>query len=41
MREAETTLDNKQERGKTCLLLEGAYRRLFNPDLYMRAYGRI
>jgi group II intron reverse transcriptase/maturase len=40
MRDAETTLAIVQERGKRALPLEGVYRRLFNPDLYIRAYGR-
>lgn len=29
------------ERGKRGLHLEDVYRRLYNPDLYLRAYGRI
>jgi group II intron reverse transcriptase/maturase len=41
MRDAETTLAIIQERGKKGLHLEDVYRRLFNPDLYLRAYGRI
>ena len=41
MRDAETTLAIIRERGKRGLDLEDVYRRLFNPDLYLRAYGRI
>src|SRR3954452_9603755 len=41
MRDAETTLAIIQERGRKRLHLEDVYRRLFNPDLYLRAYGRI
>jgi group II intron reverse transcriptase/maturase len=41
MRNAETTLAIIQERGKKGLHLEDVYRRLFNPDLYLRGYGRI
>jgi hypothetical protein len=41
MRNAETTLAIIQERGRNGLHLENVYRRLFNPDLYLRAYGRI
>src|SRR3954453_21979263 len=41
MRDAETTLDIIRERGKRGSPVEGVYRRLFNPDLYLRAYGRI
>jgi group II intron reverse transcriptase/maturase len=41
MRDAETTLIIIQERGRKGLHLENVYRRLFNPDLYLRAYGRI
>ena len=41
MRDAETTLAIIRERGKTGSHLEDVYRRLFNPDLYLRAYGRI
>jgi group II intron reverse transcriptase/maturase len=41
MRDAETTLAIIRERGKEGLLLEDVYRRLYNPDLYLRAYGRI
>ncbi len=41
MRNADTTLAIIRERGKRGLDLEDVYRRLFNPDLYLRAYGRI
>src|SRR5437764_14436236 len=41
MRDAETTLLIIRERGKRGLNLEDVYRRLYNPDLYLRAYGRI
>ncbi len=41
MRDAETTLAIIRERGRRGLNLEDLYRQLFNPDLYLRAYGRI
>src|SRR5271155_5563481 len=41
MRDAETTLTIIRERGRRGLNLEDLYRQLFNPDLYLRAYGRI
>jgi len=41
MRDAETTLAIIRERGKEGQNLEDVYRRLYNPDLYLRAYGRI
>src|SRR5947209_5379922 len=41
MRNADTTLAIIQERGTRGLHLEDVYRRLYNPDLYLRAYGRI
>src|SRR3954463_12242145 len=41
MRDAETTLAIIRERGRRGLNLEDVYRRLYNPDLYLRAYGRI
>jgi len=41
MRDADTTLAIIQERGKRGLNLEGVYRRLYNQDLFLRAYGRI
>jgi group II intron reverse transcriptase/maturase len=41
MRDAETTLSIIADRGKRGLPLENVYRRLYNPDLYLRAYGRL
>jgi len=41
MRTAETTLAIIEDRGKRGLPLEDVYRQLFNPDLYLRAYGRL
>jgi group II intron reverse transcriptase/maturase len=41
MRDAETTLAIIRERGKKGLHLEDVYRQLYNPDLFLRAYGRI
>jgi group II intron reverse transcriptase/maturase len=41
MRNAETVLGIIQDRGKRGLILEDVYRQLFNPNLYLRAYGRI
>jgi group II intron reverse transcriptase/maturase len=41
MQSAETVLDVLRERGRRGLPLEGIYRRLFNPQLYLLAYGRI
>ena len=41
MRNAETILAIIRERGKKGLPLEDVYRQLYNPDLYLRAYGRI
>jgi len=41
MRNAETVLGIIHERGVRGLNLEDVYRQLFNPDLYLRAYGRI
>src|SRR3954464_5582151 len=41
MRNAETTLAIIRERGKKGLHLEDVYRQLYNPDLYLRAYGRL
>ncbi len=41
MQNAETMLAIIHERGKKGLHLEDVYRQLFNPDLYLRAYGRI
>jgi retron-type reverse transcriptase len=41
MRDAETTLAIIRVRGKAGLHLEDVYRRLYNPGLFLRAYGRI
>jgi group II intron reverse transcriptase/maturase len=41
MRHAETVLGIIQDRGQRGLILEDVYRQLFNPSLYLRAYGRI
>ncbi len=41
MRKAETVLGIIHERGKRGLPLEDVYRQLFNPDLFLLAYGRI
>ena len=41
MQNAETVLDVLRERGRRGLPVEGIYRQLFNPQLYLRAYGRI
>ena len=41
MREAETVLDIIRERGHYRLPLRDLYRQLYNPQLYLRAYGRI
>ena len=41
MRTAETVLGVIQDRGKRGQILEDVYRQLFNPSLYLRAYGRI
>lgn len=41
MRNAETVLAVIRERGKRGVPLEDVYRQLFNPDLYLRAYGRL
>jgi retron-type reverse transcriptase len=41
MRNAETILAVIRERGAKGLPLERVYRLLFNPDLYLRAYGHI
>jgi hypothetical protein len=39
MQDAETILAIYRERGKFGKPLEGIYRQLFNPDLFLRAYG--
>jgi len=41
MRTADTILNIIHDRGSRRLHLEDVYRQLFNPDLYLRAYGRI
>ena len=41
MRSAEIALAIIHERGKKGLPLEGLYRQLYNPSLYLLAYGRI
>jgi retron-type reverse transcriptase len=41
MQNAETVLGVIRERGKRGLPLEDIYRQLYNPELYLRAYGRI
>jgi len=41
MQDAETVLGVIRERGRRGLPLERLYRQLFNPQLFLRAYGRI
>jgi group II intron reverse transcriptase/maturase len=41
MRTAEAILTIIQDRGKRNLKLDGIYRQLYNPELYLRAYGRL
>jgi group II intron reverse transcriptase/maturase len=41
MQSAETVLGVLRERGRRGLPLQGLYRQLFNPQLYLLAYGRI
>ena len=41
MRNAETVLNIIRDRGQRGLPLEGVYRQLYNPPLYLRAYGKI
>ena len=41
MQNAETVLEVLRERGRRGLPVEGIYRQLFNPQLYLLAYGRI
>src|SRR4029453_18256074 len=41
MQNAETVLDVLRERGGQGLPLDELYRQLFNPQLYLLAYGRI
>src|SRR5256886_15544584 len=41
MRNAETILDITQNRGNRGLPLEDVYRQLYNPTLYLMAYGKL
>ena len=41
MQSAETVVDVLRERGRRGLPLDELYRQLFNPQLYLLAYGRI
>src|SRR3954453_9003976 len=41
MQNAETVLEIIRSRGSKGLSLEEVYRQLYNPDLYLRAYGRL
>jgi retron-type reverse transcriptase len=41
MRDAKTVLESVHERGKRRLPLLDVYRMLYNPHLYMLAYGRL
>jgi hypothetical protein len=41
MRDAATVLDVVRDRGRRGLPLERLYRQLFNPQLYLLAYGRV
>ena len=41
MQSAETVLGVLRDRGRRGLPLERLYRQLFNPQLYLTAYGRI
>jgi group II intron reverse transcriptase/maturase len=41
MQRAEALMEIIHERGKRALPLERLYRHLFNPELYLRAYGKI
>jgi hypothetical protein len=41
MRQTQTILQLLRERGKKRLPLERVYRLLYNPELYLTAYGRI
>ncbi|MCW8101747.1 hypothetical protein OOZ58_35125 [Streptomyces tauricus] len=41
MQNAETVLDVIRKRGRQGLPLERLYRQLFNPQLFLMAYGRI
>ncbi len=41
MQSAETVLDILRERGRRGLPLDELYRQMFNPQLYLVAYGRL
>ena len=41
MQDAETVLGVLRERGRRGLSCEELYRQMFNPQLYLLAYGRI
>ena len=41
MQSAETVLDVLRERGRRGLPCDELYRQLFNPQLYLLAYGRL
>jgi retron-type reverse transcriptase len=41
MQKADALLDIYRERGAKALPLERIYRHLFNPELFLRAYGKI
>src|SRR5438132_272146 len=41
MRNADIVLNIHQDRGSWGLPLERVYKHLFNPDLFLRAYGKI
>ena len=41
MQSAETVLDVLRERGRRGLPLHELYRQMFNPQLYLMAYGRL
>jgi group II intron reverse transcriptase/maturase len=41
MRTAETILSIMRDRGRRGLPVEGLYRQLYNPDLYLRAYAKL
>jgi len=41
MQNAETVMDVLRERGRHGLPLDQLYRQMFNPQVYLMAYGRI
>jgi hypothetical protein len=41
MQSAETVLSVLRERGRRCLPCDELYRQLFNPQLYLMAYGKL